>query len=371
MHTEDGTVTVRRLAAIIVAMTLATSAVAQDESASQLGRAGWAAINAGRIEEAAANFDEALKKKPTDPMLLLGAGVAAHLRGRTDDARRALADALRIDPSLTSASLLLGEILYRAGDLDGAVGVYEQALANAPANAQLAKRLEAWHKEAELHSRFGQRLGDHFTVLFEGPAEAQLADKAVAILESAYWRIGTALNTYPPDVITVVLYTREQFRDITQSPTWAGGVFDGRIRVPVQGALQNPREFERVLTHEFTHALVRAVASRDVPTWLNEGLAVIFEGSSATVREGQLRAAKKRMPLASLERSFGALDRDAAVQAYAESAAAVQAMLDLGGANAVAGLLTDIGRGLPFAEAFERNMLISYAAFQDTLRPGR
>lgn len=74
MHPEDGTVTVRRLAAIIVAMTLATSAVAQDESASQLGRAGWAAINAGRIEEAAANFDEALKKKPTDPMLLLGAG---------------------------------------------------------------------------------------------------------------------------------------------------------------------------------------------------------------------------------------------------------------------------------------------------------
>lgn len=343
----------------------------QSPSAAELGRAGWTALNAGHAEQAAAAFDEALKAAPTNPSFLLGAGLAAHLRGRTDEARRALVGALRIDPSLTSASLLLGDILYRAGDLDGAISVYEQALANAPQNAQLAKKLEAWHKEADLHSRFGQRLGDHFTVMFEGPAEAQLADRAVAILESAYWRIGTALNTYPTDVITVVLYTREQFRDITQSPTWAGGVFDGRIRVPVQGALQNPGEFERVLTHEFTHALVRSVAPRNVPTWLNEGLAVTFEGSSAEARERQLRAAKARPTLASLEGSFTSLDRPGAVLAYAESAAAVQAMLDLGGANAMSGLLTDIGRGLPFPDAFERNMLVSYAEFQRTLRVER
>ena len=350
---------------------LLSAAPAQSRSAAELGRAGWAAINAGHADEAAAAFDEALKKNATDPLLLLGAGVAAHLRGRSDEARRALAGALRLDPALTSASLLLGDILYRDGDINGAISVYEQALANAPQNAQLAKRLEAWHAEADLHSRFGQRLGDHFTVLFEGPAEAQLADKAVAILEAAYWRIGTALNTYPPDVLTVVLYTREQFRDITQSPAWAGGLFDGRIRVPVQGALQNPREFERVLTHEFTHALVRAVAPRHVPTWLNEGLAVIFEGSSAETREQQLRAAKTRPALTSLEGPFASLDRPSAVIAYAESASAVQAMLDLGGPNAIAGLLSDIGRGLPFAEAFERNVLVSYADFQETLRSAR
>lgn len=349
---------------------LLSLALSQPAPAVDPGRAGWAALNAGRAEQAAAAFEEALKKRPTDATLLLGAGVAAHLRGRADEARRALADALRIDPSLTSASLLLGEILYRAADLDGAVAIYQQALAAAPSNAQLARRLEAWQKEADLHGRFTQRLGDHFTVLFEGPAEAELAAKAVAVLESAYWRVGAALNTYPPDVITVVLYTREQFRDITQSPAWAGGVFDGRIRLPVQGALENVREFERVLTHEFTHALVRAVAPRGVPTWFNEGLAVVFEGSDPVVRERQLRDAKTRPALASLERSFAGLDRAAAVVAYAESAGAVQAMLDQGGANAVAALLADLGRGVSFPEAFERNLLISYAAFQESLSAG-
>lgn len=350
----------------IVALVLVASLQAQ--APADLGRAGWAAINAGRISEAAARFDEALKKAPTDPSLLLGAGVAAHLGGHSDEARRRLTDALRIEPALTGASLLLGEILYRSGDLDGAIAVYEQALANAPANAQLAKKLEVWRKESDLHSRFGQKLGDHFTVLFEGPAEAALAEKAVAILESAYWRIGTALNSYPADVITVVLYTREQFRDITQSPAWAGGLYDGRIRIPVQGALQNPAEFERVLSHEFTHALVKGVAPRAVPQWLNEGLAITFEGSDASKRDAQLRAAKTRPTLSSLEGSFASLDRQRAVVAYAESAAAVQAMLDLGGQTAISGLLADLGRGLSFADAFERNMLMSYAAFQQSRR---
>jgi hypothetical protein len=119
----------------------------------------------------------------------------------------------------------------------------------------------------------------------------------VAILEAAYWRIGTALYTYPADVITVVLYTREQFRDVTRSPEWAGGAFDGRIRVPVLGALQNIKEFERVLTHEFTHALVRSIAPRGVPTWLNEGLAVLFEGSNLARREQQFLQAPEPLPL--------------------------------------------------------------------------
>src|SRR2546425_8800921 len=88
---------------------------------------------------------------------------------------------------------------------------------------------------------FQRTLSPHFTVLFEGPAEQRLAAAAVDALEAAYWRIGTALLAYPPTVITVVLYTDEQFRDVTRSPAWAGGVFDGKIRVPMRGALNDPR----------------------------------------------------------------------------------------------------------------------------------
>ena len=343
-----------------------TASAGQQRSAAQLSKAGWDALNAGRVREAAAAFDEALKAAPQQAPVLLGAGVAAHLQGRPEAARRFLIDALDLDPSMTPAALLLGNVLYQSGDIDGAIDIYQQALARAPNHPRLTAQLEAWRKEAALHSGFGRKLGDHFTVLFEGPAEAALAERAVQILEDAYWRVGTALYTYPIDVITVVLYTREQFRDITQSPEWAGGAFDGRIRLPVQGALQNRAEFERVLAHEFTHALVQSLAPRGVPFWLHEGLAVCFEGSDLERKEQQVRAARARLPLARLERSFAGLSGADAALAYAESAVAVRALLDLAGAPAVVNLLDDLGRGSPLADAFERNILISYAEFQNT-----
>jgi hypothetical protein len=358
----------RHIAAALLAVVIATHAHApQQPSAAQLARTGWEGINTGRLPEAAAAFDQALKLTPQDPLLLVGAAVVSQLQSRTDDARRNLVDALKIDPALTPASLLLGEVLYRAGDLDGAMGVYEQALSHAPDSPRITRRLAAWRKEWALHSRFGQRLGDHFTVLFEGPAESALADRAVAILEAAYWRIGAALYTYPTDVVTVVLYTREQFRDITQSPEWAGGAFDGRIRVPVQGALQNAREFERVLSHEFTHALVRSVAPRGVPVWLDEGLAVRFEGGDLAKERAQMGRTTRRLALSRLEQSFGGLGTDDARLAYAESAIAVHALLDQAGAPAVINLLDAIGRGTPFDEAFLRTILMSYAEFQKSL----
>jgi hypothetical protein len=352
---------------VLLCLIAAPASLAQREPSSERSRAGWDALNAGRLPEAAAAFDAALKVAPQQPSVLLGAGIAAHLQGREDEARRLLVDALRIEPALTEASLVLGAVLYHSGDIDGAIDIYQQALAHAPDHPRLVQQLDAWRKEASLHSGFGRRLANHFTVLFEGPAEAQLADRAVAILEAAYLRIGTALYTYPADVITVVLYTRQQFHDITQSPEWAGGAYDGRIRVPVQGALADPVEFARVLTHEFTHALVHGIAGTGVPFWLDEGLAVRFEGSDPARRRAQVRAATTLVPLPRLERSFGNLSAGEASLAYAQSAVAVQQMFELAGAPAIVSLLEAVGGGTPFPEAFERTMLLSYTAFQKKL----
>lgn len=348
---------------LVLALTFALAGAVPAQTPPPEARAAWDALNGGRSRDAAARFEELLRKHPTEPTTLLGAGIAAHQLGDLDGARRLLVDALRHAPRLIPASLLLGEVLYASGDLAAAISTYEQALILAPDHQALLARLERWRKELTLHDRFAQKLGDHFTVLFEGPAEADLARKAVDTLEAAYWRIGSALNTYPANVITVVLYTREQFRDITQSPEWAGGAFDGRIRVPVQGALSNVREFERVLAHEFVHALVRTLVPRGAPQWLNEGLAMNFDGTDLAAMAGRLRDPEQVPDLARLARSFAGLDRAAASLAYARSATAVKALLDDAGAVAVAAILADLGRGLAFAEAFERHANVPLAEF--------
>lgn len=351
------------LLSVVLSMT-ATALPMQRLTPAQHARAGWDALGNSRYQEAAEAFAEALKGAPQDPNVTLGAALAAFRLGQTDTARRYLLDTLRMDPAVTTASVLLGDLLYAAGDIRGAIQIGEQALVHAPDHGRLTSQLEGWRNEAALHDRFGQKLGDHFTVLFEGPAEAELAQKALVVLEAAYWRVGAALYTYPIEPITVVLYTREQFRDITRAPDWAGGAYDGKIRVPVQGAMKNTREFERVLTHEFTHALVKSIAPRRVPQWLNEGLAMYFEGSGPSTQSAAGATGEAKHPLTRLEGAFKGMDKNAAALAYAQSAAAVKALMDEAGAPAIVGILTDLDRGLAFVEAFERNTNLSYAEFQ-------
>ena len=348
----------------------ATSVLAQGvpgTRAAAAGRAGWEAIRTGRSQEAAAAFAEAISAEPRDPSLYLGAGLAAHLLGQATKARQSLEQALELAPNYTTASLLLGEILYRGSDLDGAIRVYEAALTHAPNHEALMRRLAEWRRESALHSRFFQSNGSHFTVLFEGPSDEQLAARAIELLEAAYWRIGTAFYTFPEQVITVVLYTQEQFRDITRSPDWAAAVYDGRIRVPVRGALTRPDELERVLAHEFTHVLVRTLAPQGVPTWLNEGLAVLFENGGEQWADRTIASASRRLPYAKLNGSFAGLTGRDARLAYAQSALAAQRLVDLAGTPAVVALLQDLAQGEPFERAFERRTLIPYPTFVEGL----
>ena len=248
-----------------------------DPRTALLERAGFDALNRGQARVAAETFREAIAADPKNAMLHLGAAMAAVLERRDRDAKDELERALALDKTLTGARVLLGQVQYRMGDRTGAMRTYETVVAEVPDNTEARATLARWRREAELHDRMQQAVGSHFTVSFEGPAEAALAAAALESLDKAYWRIGELLGTYPSDPIGVVLYTTEQFRDVTRSPTWAAGAYDGTIRVPMRGALDNPAELDRVLAHEFTHALVRTLATRGVPAWLNEGLAAALE----------------------------------------------------------------------------------------------
>src|SRR5262245_60074179 len=326
---------------VLIAALAAVPVHAQiDRRGALLERAGWDAIAAGQGAAAATAFREALAADPKNPRLYLGAGMAAVLERRDQDARDAFERALALDPKLTRARALLGPVQYRLGALPDAIRTYEQLIAEAPDERDAQATLERWRREAELHDRMQRAIGSHFIVSFEGPAEAELAAQALESLDRAYWRIGPLLGVYPSDPIPVVLYTAEQFRDITRSPSWAAAAYDGTIRVPMRGALDKSAELDRVLAHEFTHALVRTLASRNVPTWLNEGLATALERADGDLDWAQtdVRAAGRAAPLAALQTGFGRFSGEQAQLAYATSALAVRRMLYEAGGVAVANL---------------------------------
>jgi tetratricopeptide (TPR) repeat protein len=317
-----------RATAVLLLIALSGGLAHGQSRVNELNDAGWKALRDGYENRAADLFAEALTLRPNDPVLMMGAGAAAHAQGKQKDAMSRLQQALAVKPGLTPASILLGQIAFDEGDVDLAIRTYESALKSAPGDAELTHTLDEWRKETSVHKSFDELRYERFRILFEGHAERSLAIQATDVFNSAFFRIARRLGEYPPNTIVAVLYTEQQFRDLTRAPKWSGGQYDGRIRIPVAGASQQPELFEKVLTHELTHAVVAGIAPTGVPAWLNEGLAQHFDGTDANAAERRMKALGRSIPLKRLEGSFGGLSPADAQVAYDESLLAVNVIAE-------------------------------------------
>ena len=329
---------------------------------------GFQALQQGEIDSAGSIFREGLTRYPRDPFLLFGSGVVAQMQGETQTAIALLKRALQIEPRLAQASAALAELLYQQGDVELAIKEYERAIPNAPPSIALSirQRVEALRAEASLPQNYAAIKDDRFMVSFDGPVQEKLAERATSVLTAAFWRIGKTLGTYPSAPINVILYSQRQFHDFTGAPEWSAGAFDGQIRMPVKGAAQNLAEFDRVLTHELTHAMLRTEVPRNLPAWLNEGLAMYCEGKDGELSGRRLAAARVFVPLAALQTSFGRLTAAQAVVAYEESAFAARALIERIGPANLGQLLQDLSGGQTIEQAIER-FGVTFAAFESDL----
>ena len=349
------------------AVLLAQANSNQPGEAVRLVLAGNTAFKERRYADALEVFTKAAQLMPGDANVQFMTGYSSYMLGQFAQARPSLERALLINPRLTSASTVLGLALYHLGKVTEAVRVLEAGQKYAPADKDIADLLAKWQPEARQQGDSYEARGAHFSVLFQGPADDLAARRIVELLEEAYWRIGGLLSTYPSEPVTVVLSTREQFRATSNAPDWAAAMYDGRIRIPTVGALQNPEAVKRLLAHEFTHAVVAQIAGASVPKWLNEGLAELLESDDSSHLYDVLKATTKRLPFAQLDRDFASLAANDVPLAYAQSAYAVRKMIELRGAPAVVSLLQMLGRGTPLDEAFQSTIYMRYTDFVSTL----
>ena len=357
--------------------------VLKKNAAFAMGNLGWTELKASRPEAALRAFQEAALEQPKEAIFHFGAGMAYHRMGEDERAVRAIEEGLALDPDQPEGLKLLGEIDYLGDDLDAAITAWERALKRQPGDGILRERLAKAVRERAAQQNFRAEETRHFVLKFDGPEREEAAREIIEILEQAYQDVGGKLSAYPRDPVTVILYSSEQFRDVTRTPDWAGGVFDGKIRLPIgavpaavpagrqgrQGTRLDPALLRRVLYHEYTHAVVYTLAARGVPTWVNEGLALIFEGEEVDRSRdvAGVRAAFERgeLPaLSHLEESFLALGPRAAQAAYAESFSAVRYMVDRYGMFRVRQFLEALGRGTSVDAAMSENLYISYGEFE-------
>jgi tetratricopeptide (TPR) repeat protein len=321
---------IRILLVVVFLLTGAAATVAGQEVPAPEA---WNALKGGDAAKAAGLFREALERSPRNPYLHYGAGAAAYALGRNDASIAALKRALEYEPAFVEAAVLLATVAYANSELDLAVRTLEKAARLAPHDGRIRQQLERWKKESALHSTMNERTNVRFRVMFEGVEQQALGDRVSRVLESSYWSIGKTLNSYPGETLQVVLYTNKQFQDITRAPAWAGGGYDGRIRLPVGGALKTPAALDRVVRHELVHAMIAHAAPRNVPMWVNEGLASVLEGTDRTWVRRVLARTAEVFPLEDLASGFGELNGEDALVAYAESAVAAEILVERLGPN--------------------------------------
>ncbi len=324
-------------------------------------------LKKGDYQAARDSFYEALKYNDEDAAAHLGIGVASvHLKDDAE-AERELNRAIALDAKSYGAYEWLGELYYRRDDLESAIAAWEQALTVDPSAEALKKRLERVRKEQKTEKDFSKDYTSHFQIKYEGSEQIETGRIVRNILEDAYSAVGRDLYYYPSGEIQVILYSAKQFQEVTDAPGWSGGVYDGKIRIPIGGIDKETPGLRKLLFHEYTHAVIRAITPR-CPTWLNEGLAQYFEGRDIdSTQAGLLRKAVqsgKIPPLSSLEGSFTGLSGSQAVHAYLFSLSAVRFMVDTFGMYRVKTVLEELGAGSDTATAITRGILVSYEEFE-------
>ena len=259
--------------------------------------------------------------------------------------------------NLVEALARLARGLWAQGDRQEALWKLEEAielasvLSGAEQRPDLVRLLERWKREFAVEGDFWQDTSQHFELSYDARHDDLLHGYQDVIdrAESAYADLRDFFGFDPvfdsQKRLRITLLRRESFAKVTGLDSWAGGAFDGTVRLPVGDLAKELHSMDMLLRHELTHAFVDAAPTRGtVPGWLNEGLAQFLSGEApiVTARAKDVLATGA-VPLASLTGTFSGMSDTAAVaRAYTQSLIAVQAIADRYGERMLADLLGDL-----------------------------
>lgn len=314
------------------------------------------ALDAGDIEGAVKLFEECLQAVPEEKIFATN-----------------LAEALA---RLSSRDL-------EKGDKDAQQRAHERltrAKTLAPQREDIARRLDQLERLSRSEKGLWTDTSEHFELSYDGERSELLwgSWQITAVLETAYQDLGERFGRWPVEDgrprIRVVLYRRDGFHDATGIGHWAGGLYDGTVRVPLEDLGRDKSDLERVLRHEITHAFVADSGGRDVPGWLNEGLAQWLEQRDLDRHQKQIEAAraqlagKEFLKLVDLKKSLASLPEDKIPIAYVQSLLLVDAIEHAHGERVLYEMVAGCKRGESCESTFLKRTRVALDQVLDDLR---
>lgn len=313
----------------------------------------------------AGDYDGAIKLyrelSERDKSALGGIGISYLKLGDYENAERFLEQAIKNNPGDFSVRKALAYLYYKKDDIEKGLSHAEAGL-SIKKDRELRKIYDKLKKDKNTQDSSESESTQHFRITFDGYKHGGVSRKVLEILEAAYSAVGKEFGYFPSVPANVILYTNRDFYDITQAPGWSGGIYDGKIRIPVRGAESNEDVLRKVIFHEYTHSVVRSLTHR-CPLWINEGLAEYFS-KNYPKKIGQI------IPLGLLENSFSWLAGDQVDVAYWESYSAVSYLIDRHGLYRMKEFLQSLSGGSDLEQAFRGSFGQTYSEFVSTWGKG-
>lgn len=339
------------------------------------GRYGAFLHREGRTSDALAELRSALALEPEAAEHHAQLGAVLFEAGRLVEAAECFREAIRLDPKDAVTHENLGHVHYKEGRTEDALRCWERSLLLDPSNAALRKKTEQVRREVKVEDSFLASDGSLFEIRYDGQIDPGLVDGIRGDLTAAFADVGAVFSFYPDKRVPVVLYTRAGFTEVTEGHRWAGGIFDGKIRVPLPASDVDHEALAATLKHEYTHFVVHSLAPK-CPAWLHEGIAQWQEGCLAgevRMRLADAAASGKLSPILGLTRSFARTEDPETVRLqYAEALSFVDFLVSRYGTGSLADLVRALGKegsvekAIP--EVFGVDAKSMAAAWEDSLR---
>ena len=178
------------------------------------------------------------------------------------------------------------------------------------------------------------------------------------------------------DPIDIYIYANtDDLREaILYEPSWVGGQAYPDQDIVIIGISENNLGWGKTtIVHELTHVLVGHLTFTclgDVPTWLNEGLAMYSEGGLDQASQAQLDGAILNDTLLSVRSLNGGFSEasDKASLSYSESYSLVKFLIDGHGQEKMTGLLVALREGMTPDEALQQTYGFNVEGLEDAWR---
>ena len=311
-------------------------------------------FNRRQYEQADENYLKASELYPDETLFALSRGICNYYLKKYDVARYELERSRPVSPDSVERLFYLGLVLYETDNRQQAMELWEQALKLSPDRQEIINVLKKARKETAVEDSMDRGHSSRFNLTYDPGVNTSLALAVLDVLESASNQVGAELGHFPEARVPVAIYKRDDYKDVTSSPDWSGGVYDGTIRLPFGAMSEITPPMRAILFHEYAHVVVFDLTRGNCPLWLNEGIAEMFgrrQFSHPAPEGGQAALKGAVVDVHRLEGSFSGLSSNEAALAYQQSYSLVNYLVTAYGWHRVNAILTGLGKGMNITAA--------------------